>query len=87
MCISSYTVIFIALANAVAVFSTWLIGSLTRSPFGLQVGNVLLIYACLQIIYGVLLLIYGIFIPAVATVNIETMHNEYNDLISRTKLS
>lgn len=86
MSIFSYAVIFIALANAVAVFSTWLIGSLTRSPFGLPVGDVLLVYACLQIIYGILLLIYGIFIPSVAKVNIETMHNEYNGLISRTKL-
>ena len=63
-------VFFIALANAVATFSTWLIGSLTRSPFGLSVGNVLLLYACLQILFGILLLIYGMFIPKVATLNV-----------------
>ena len=63
-----------------------MIGSLKVSPFGLSVGNVLLVYACLQIIFGILLLIYGVFTPRVATTNIEAISSEFKTIMSKTKI-
>ena len=74
------------MAVGLQAFGTWLIGNLSKSPFGLSYGAAIVLYSCVQIGNGVALLIYGIFLPKVITIVIERISNTLMTILYRRSL-